>query len=186
MEIPYSGNAIIDEDFTKTTVTIPVKKNYFLAIFLCFWLCGWCGGVVAALTMIMHAGIASLFIIGWLAAWMFGGLFVLRTIVWNLAGKEIIAVGQGVLEIEKKNMLFMKPKTYDLREVKRLRVRDDQPYLNSVFGQRSNLTTLGKGGTIMFDYGMKTIRFGAGLHEAEATKILEKLKNKRLLTDNNF
>lgn len=185
MEIPYTGSAIIDEAFGGTIVTIPAKKNYFIGIFLCFWLCGWCAGEVFALTTIAHGGPMSLFLLVWLAGWTAGGFFVLRTIIWNFAGKEIITLKQGVLGIKQKNLLFSKPKDYDLREVKRLRVRDDEPYGNSVFGQRNSFN-INKNGTILFDYGMKTVRFGSGLDEAEASKILDRLKSKRLLTDNNF
>ncbi|GAB3938349.1 hypothetical protein [Mucilaginibacter myungsuensis] len=40
--------------------------------------------------------------------------------------------------------------------------------------------------TIRFDYGMKTIKFGGGLDEAEANHLLQRLKDKKILTAHNL
>ena len=186
MEKPYIGNALFEESFNSLKIIIPAKTNYFTSIFLTFWLCGWAFGEVTAITSIVKGGIEAPFLLVWLAGWTLGGGFVLRVLVWNFAGKEIITVANGELSIDKKNLLFYKPKTYGLDDTKRLRVRDDTPPFMNFFGRRNDMGAFTQNGTIQFDYGMKTVRFGSGVEEAEATYILQKLKDKRLVTERNF
>lgn len=189
MEIPYNGRATFDEQFGHTTISTPAKKNAFIVMFLGVWLCGWTFGETSAITALLHEGNGpdDLFMIFWLCGWTIGGAFALRTFLWLLAGKEIIKIGQGQLSVSRKYALFVKPKTYDLREAKNFRVQEE-PSFASTFGNRnkSNPFNIADEGTIRFDYGMKTIKFGTGLDEAEATHILQRLKDKKLLSDKNF
>jgi len=41
-------------------------------------------------------------------------------------------------------------------------------------------------GTIRFDYGLQTVKFAAGIDEAEAKFIVDKLKERHLLTEINY
>ena len=86
--------------------------------------------------------------------------------LWNLIGKEIITIGQSRLTIDKKGALLFKAKTYDLTEVKNIRVKDDNWGFNSPFaGSRSGggwLEASMRAETIRFDYGLRTSKeFGA-------------------------
>ena len=188
MEQPYQGRATIQDDVTHVQITIPAKKNWFVIIFMCVWLCGWLMGEVSVLGMgIFGAGKnpASLFLLVWLVAWTFGGLFAMRGLLWNLRGKEIITVGQGILGIEKKGAPFFKAKEYDLNQVKNFRVQETNDY-SGAFGRRyDSAGAFGQGGTLKFDYGLKTVRFGSGLDEAEARYIIQQLESRRLLTEKN-
>jgi hypothetical protein len=109
-----------------------------------------------------------------------------RVITW----KEIITIGQGVLKVEKKGALLVKPKEYDLRAVKKIRVQED---IGSGFGgygafggQRRNGLAGYMGGTIRFDYGMQTVKFAGGIDEAEARYILTQLSERHLLSEENY
>ena len=186
MEQPYAGKASIQESFNEIKITIPSKTVIFVPIFFTFWLCGWAFGEVSALTMLLKGGFASFFMLFWLAGWTAGGLFALRALVWYVAGKEIITVGQGELTIDKKNLIFYKAKTYSLNDARRFRVRDYKPAGTALFGRRNDLGGFSQTGTIQFDYGMKTIKCAAGVDDAEATFILQKLKDKHLLAERHF
>ena len=195
MEKPYTGRAIFNEDFDGAQITIPVKRNWFVVLFLGAWLGGWFMGEIFALGALLgialtgsalKAGPASPFIFFWLAAWTVGGFFAFRFFLWNLFGKEIVTLGQGELKIEKKGVPFSKSKSYDLKEAKNFRVVDEPN--NSGFGtfQKRDFSGLNNGGIIRFDYGMQTVKFGGGIDEAEANFILSKLSAKKILTDRNF
>jgi hypothetical protein len=184
MEIPYTGRAIVNESYNGTEIIVPVKKNWFLVIFMCFWLCGWFFGEASALGEIygsVHKGMANGFIMFWFCGWTFGGFFALSVLWWNFAGKEIITVSQGVLTIVKKGTLA-KDKSYDLNEVKNFRAIEEASN-DFGFGSRSSLSpfnSAGKG-TIKFDYGMETVKFGDQLYQAEAEYLLGRLRDKKLI-----
>jgi hypothetical protein len=186
MEIPYAGKAIIDERFDGIEIIVPPKKNISQIAFLCIWLCAWLAGEIFVPSEIFGSGKSDtpeLFPIIWLIGWTIGGFFVIRTLIWNIFGKEIITVGQGVLVIQKKGALLYKPKTYNLAEAKNFRAQEEIVNTNIVGNNNnSNLWKLDDKGTIRFDYGMKTIKFGDGLYEAEANAIIEKLRSKRLIS----
>ena len=68
-----------------------------------------------------------------------------------------------------------------------MRVQDDSLGYSGFFGgHRSNFGAFSSIGTIRFDYGLQTIRFGGGLDEAEAKYIIQKLKYRHLLTEKNY
>jgi len=184
MELPYHGRAVINEYYNSVEIAIPARRNWFIVVFLSFWLCGWAVAeffTAGQLLSVSKAGGAG-FLLLWICAWTVGGFFAIRTWWWNVAGKEIINAGQGVLTIERKGALFVKTKTYDLHEAKNFRAQEE----SSGFGQfakrnRNNVWKLDNIGTIRFDYGMRTVKFGAALDEAEAFYILQKLRDKKII-----
>ena len=105
----------------------------------------------------------------------------IRMLLWSIMGKEIMIAGKGVLILVRKGDMLSKPKTYDLREVKNIRVQEE-PNNNTFFAQRSDVSLFTTKGTIRFDYGMKTIKFGAGIDEPEANYILDKLGEKHIIS----
>jgi hypothetical protein len=186
MEIPYHGRAIINEYFDGMEIAIPVKRNWLLVAFLPIWLGGWSFGFFFAVTMLFSsaAGGADLFVFFWLCIWTAGGFFAAATWWWNVAGKEIITVSQGVLTIVKKGSIA-KTKSYDLNEAQNYRAEEDFSD-DFAFGRRRRrgLTlpwNVPSEGTVRFDYGMETVRFGDKLHKPEGEYILERLRSKRLI-----
>src|SRR5206468_7963371 len=122
----------------------------------------------------------------WLTARTVGGFFALRAFLWNVSGKEIIAAGSNSIMIDKKGLLLFKPKEYDLREVKNIRVQEDALDSNGFFGRRNDFSAFNSGGTIRFDYGLQTVKFASGIDVAEARLIIDKLKERRLITDEHY
>ena len=187
METPYGGRATINPTFDGLEIIIPAKRNLFVVAFLGFWLCGWLFGELFVLGAILSGGIPTgpgLFMLVWLGMWTVGGLFAISVFWWMIRGQEVITFGRGQLTIEKHGLLFSKPKTYDLNEVKKVRVQESMPY--PACGRRTDFSGYANAGTIRFDYGLKTVQVANGIDEAEANYILEQLKVKRLLTDKNF
>lgn len=192
METPYSGQAILNDTLNGLEIIIPAKRNWFLIIFLGAWLGGWTIGESFAIGTLIgfsdyDLGFANLFMLFWLCGWTVAGFFVVKTLVWYLAGKEIITFGQGQFSIAKQGLLLSKPKIYDLKYVKKLRAKKDTNFYYSFWGVRNNLGAMNpSNGTLQFDYGMKTVKFANDIDEAEAYYIIDKLKGKRLITEENL
>jgi hypothetical protein len=191
MERPYKGRAIIQDNITDLQIIIPAKRNWFIILFIGAWLGGWLFGEIFALGSVAGFFIgrspAGLFILFWLIGWTVGGFFAFRMFLWNLSGKEIITIGQDRLTIDKSGALLFKAKIYDLNEVKNIRAQDDNLGGGGPFGVRSSgFGVFNTGGTIRFDYGLQTVKFAGGIDEAEAKFILDKLRERHLLTDKNY
>jgi len=187
MELPYQGRAIIEDNFDSVRITIPSKRNYFITLFMCVWLCGWFFGETTAIRTVLNSTNrgADMFMIVWLTGWTLGGIFVLKTIYWQFLGKECIEIGKGVLIMKRQGDPLSKTTFYDLNSCESFRIQDDQ--INTGFG-RYNWSFNGRNtiGTIAFDYGMKTIRFGENIDEAEGKYLLNLLIQKNILTDKNL
>ncbi|KOY86700.1 hypothetical protein AD998_11580 [bacterium 336/3] len=191
MEKPYNGRAIIHENSYELEIIIPIKKNWFLIIFFGAWLCsGWVIGemigiIFFILTVFIKELYFNLFILFWLCFWTVSGFFIFKIFLWNAFGKEVFTFKKGTLTIRKKGLLLSQPKIYNIQEVKKIRVEQEESTSDKLL-YRKNLIFSHTNGTIRFSYGLQDVKFGDGIDEAEAYFILEKLKSKKILTDENF
>lgn len=182
---PFVGKAIIKETYSGYKIEIPAPRNWFVIIFMTAWLGGWGMGWIFAFTSIISeigapTGV-DLFLLFWLTGWTVGGFFVIKTLYWMILGKEIITIQDGQLQITRKGDVFGKSKTYDLGHAENFEVRTTAQF--SFFNQNheNNPFMISKLGTLQFDYGLKTIRFGIGIDEAEGRFLLDKFKSKELI-----
>jgi hypothetical protein len=188
MEKPYTGRAIVTDTFLGVEILIPAQKNLGVIIFLGVWLCGWAFGEIFAIITVLGGGTdtdigVKAFMLVWLFGWTIGGYFAFKMAIWSLIGKEIITVEHGQLTIDKKGAIFYSPKSYDVSDIKALRVQEDVYDSNN---RRNTVNGFNNTGTIRFDYGMKTIKFGSGIDEAEAKAIIEKLVSMNLVNEKNL
>ena len=171
---PQSGRATIDNRGGQICIHIPTSKNIFKILLLCAWLGGWFMGETTVAAQLFSGNLrgGDYFLFFWLCAWTIGGCLAIFMLLWNLAGSERITVGQGILRIEKKILGFGKSREYSLASIRDFRVGNDEKS-NSLFTNKGGMEFWGYvNGPIMFDYGMKTIKFGLGIDEAEAKKIV--------------
>jgi len=146
-------------------------------------------GEISALGILITAlgrSPAGFFIFFGLIAWTVSGFFALRAFLWNVSGKEIITAGSNSIMIDKKGLLLFKPKEYDLREVKNIRIQEVALDSNGFFGRRNDFSAFNSRGTIRFDYGLQTVKFASGTDVAEARLIIDKLKGRRMITHKNY
>jgi hypothetical protein len=184
----------IQDDGSSLKILIPSRKNYFAMFFLGFWLIGWAfgevmvGGMLIAgivgllfnspeISKVGAAGLSGggLFMFAWLAIWTAGGGFALYTFFWQLAGKEIIEVGNNSIKIQRAIFGMGRVKEYLSTHIKDLRV-SPLSMDNNIFGMSRATQFWGTtGGLLAFDYGAQTFRFGGGADEAESKQVLEKI-----------
>jgi hypothetical protein len=145
-------------------------------LFLPVWLAGWAFGEITVLRQLLlgpHSGAPDLFMLVWVTGWTLGGGFALATVAWLFAGRERVRVEQGTLTLEQVVGPVGRRRSYDLRQVTGLRaVAQTSQELMA-----GNMTPFGFGrtGGLAFDYGTSTVRWGAGLDEAEARVVVERL-----------
>ncbi|WP_169568205.1 hypothetical protein [Sneathiella limimaris] len=101
MELPPEGsNIIVDHHNGLDQITLPMNSKgpaqYFVMLFLLFWLGGWAVGFKSAWDQIAE-GSGGFFLIFWLGGWSVGGLLV----VWMLF--------QGLRPSKPEKLLLNKP-----------------------------------------------------------------------------
>ena len=157
-------------------ITIPAKKNLLLIAFLAFWLVGWTIGEITAIffVLIPEMSAHTLFVMTWLVPWTIGGALAIYVWLWNVTGKEIILISENELQHIRQLPIFRRSKEYDLAAVSNLRVQAGSA---RIFSMAHGLEFWGiAGGTVVFDYGRSTHRFGAQLEEADAEHIVGEIR----------
>ncbi len=156
-------------------IEIPARRNWFVIPFLMFWLCMWTVGGIMAFTSLLSD--FSLFLIFWLCGWAIGWIFAAATISWQLTGKELVRTVGHDLEVGYQMLGFKRMKLYRGADVRKLSV-DAAGNLMRHFQISIPFYHGANFGTLKFDYGAKTFRFGSGVEEAEARAIIAKLAPK--------
>ena len=182
---PFVGKANIKEISGGYKVEIPAPRNWFVIIFLTVWLGGWSIGWISVVSILLSdLGDASgidLFLLFWLTGWTVGGAVAIKTLVWMIFGKEIITIKSGQLAIERAGDLLSMKKEYDLQIAKSFEVKESSGFDYFNKSTHAGFVNPSVMGTLRFDYGLSTIRFGIGIDAAEGKFLLEKFKSKGLI-----
>lgn len=155
---------------------IPARRHFFVILFLLAWLGGWSFGEVSAIRDLSQSGneTPSAFLAFWLTGWTLGGIVAMGTVLWQLAGREIITANS--LELSHRVEIFGvgRTRTFRAPDVKSLRATE---FVSNFSNQRAWLPSfIGSGyGPVAFDYGARTIRVAPSLEEAEAKMLVQKL-----------
>jgi hypothetical protein len=158
-------------------VSIPPRRNLFLLLFLFTWLIGWGFGEVMVVRELLFGGgnAPDLFLLAWLSMWTIAGGAGIYAWLRMVAGREVVLLGGGVLAITDEVLSVGRSKEYDLAHIKNIRVEPPTLFPMDMSGAL-RFWGIG-GGPIAFDYGSKTVRFGAGLDEAEARQVIQDLRD---------
>lgn len=177
---PPRDRSVVADTAEGVVVSTPARKNWFILIFMPVWLIGWAVGGVAAASQLFAAdsfrGESQLFLIAWLTLWTLFGLLALLLFLWTLLGVERVTFGAHSVSIRREVLGLGLTREYDFSHVHRLRVAPDSINL---FDPRSAIRFWGfGGGLIAFDYGSSTVRFGGGVDEAEANRVIGKIASR--------
>ena len=156
-------------------VVIPVRRNWPLLVVMPLWLGLWTTGMAGVAGEIAsgraRGGEAGFFEV-WLVAAVVGAGTVVYAWLWNAIGREVVAVRAGALVIRREVAGLGLSREYSLADVRNLRVSVPPPdgarwAMPVRFGRDP--------GVLAFDHGARTVRFGGGLDEAEASLVLADL-----------
>ena len=174
---PARMRSTISEESGVVLVTIPARRSWFLGLFLLVWLCGWAVGELVALRELLGMGVSRRpppvpFLLLGLAGWTVGGALAVYGWIWNAFGREVVELDGRALTLRWEPIGLPPRKQYDLLHVRNLRI---VPFDESLWS-RGNSFGWTRAGPLAFDYGAKTIRFGAGIDEAEARMVLDSIR----------
>ena len=155
-------------------IVIPAAKSWFALLFLVVWLTGWTFAGIAAIAE-AFSGRDTGFLIAWLCGWTLGWLFAGSWIGWQVSGKEILAVqgealvrGWSIFSVERL-------KRYDLAHVEDLSTTTPSLPYGAMRLSYPPFFPLPMG-PLKWNYGAATVYAAAGLTEAEAKLIAERLR----------
>ena len=185
------------ETQTGVQVVLPSKKRLLTLLWFAFWLLVWgyATGHVIYLWAVMtygstldllnippldNAGVNYALLMGMICIFPFvvillgmGGI-VLYSLLWQIAGREIIEVRNDNLAITRQIFNWKTTKEYSLKTDIKLRLNTEKP--SSVDTIRGVRKLLGKNGIIAFAYEAKTFRFVLEIDETEAMQIITEIQ----------
>jgi hypothetical protein len=184
MDVPLQGpRYLLEHTADGIRAIVPSRKNWFIIVFLCIWLCGWFAGESTAIAQFLGHPFsgktqAAGFLGVWLLFWTIGGVAVLATILWQFGGREIIALNSINLTHRIEALGLGRTRSYRVSDIRDLRAS-----INAFNGyQRWGRTGLpfgvGAAGSLVFDYGARTIRMAPGLDEAEAKMLVKEFSTR--------
>lgn len=178
MYVPIeSSRYTVESSVEGLRAVIPARRNWFILLFLIAWLGGWFFGEVSAAGELLNPKdkTPSGFLAFWLLGWTIGGVFCFGTVLWQLAGREVLTVSASALVHRVEVFGLGWSRAYRATDVKNLRATDysSNPFTN----QRAWFPPVGGSGygPIAFDYGARTIRVAPALEESEARMLVREL-----------
>ena len=112
---------------------------------------------------------------------LIGFPFAMHSWLWQLSGKVLVNVGQPSIAISRKVFGWGPTKEYSAAHIKDLRASSSNVSLNHpqlLWYSDGPYAWQSQFGSLAFDYGSKTVRFGAGIEEAEAKQVLAEIFQK--------
>lgn len=151
---------------------IPMRRNWFVLLFISFWIVMWTIGGIAAISDVIKQ--FNLFLIVWLGMWALGWCFAAATIATQIAGSEIIRVVGRDLETSIGAGKLRWRRLYRGDQIRNLRSSDPSPWGMPWRMPASPFNM--KQGAVKFDYGARTIAAAASVDQAEGTMIVDWLR----------
>jgi hypothetical protein len=181
---PNPSRIIVTDTSQGLRIVMPSSRSWFVILFLGFWICGWAVAEYMVSSQFLKGDAppeGEWFMLAWFGVWTVAGLFAIYALLWQVMGKEMVAVHGQTFKTRQDIGGFGFIKKYDLVQMRDLRTT--QVSFNPL-NLASSLQLWGVGGGIIaFDYGAKTIRFGAGLDEAEAKQVVSAIKQRYRIPD---
>jgi hypothetical protein len=163
----FRSRATISDEADGLHISFPPRREWAV-LFLVVWLAFWTyAGMKAARVLIYRLDSTSIL---WMIAWAFGELWASFSILDNFGGTEDILLNSEALKRSRKIFGLGWTRTYLIRKIGNLR------FQRGLSRQPSRIS---------FDYGARTISFGAYIEEAEACELINKIRQRCALADSS-
>lgn len=150
-------------------LTVPLKRNWFVMLFLPVWLCGWVFGEVSAIVQLSQ-GFQS-FLAVWLCGWTIGGAFAIGLWIGQF-GSERLRVVNRDLEVSAGVGPLRRTWLYRGKAIENLMARTPETDLFSMGRNQRPFWMRPRTGAVKFDYGADSIYLATGVDEPEGRMIV--------------
>jgi hypothetical protein len=106
-------------------------------------------------------------------------VFILRSILWELSGKEIIEITDAVLIIERRGSFFIPKEVYNIRDIKDVAIIQKKFRFWEFLVKKGPFITLPSYGPIAFRYEGRSINFGGNISPVEGEEIVALIEANR-------
>jgi hypothetical protein len=153
-------------------IRIKARRQVFAMLFSLVWLAIWTAAGVAVISQL--ATNFQLLLAVWLCGWALGWIVVAGALAWMLTGSETLRIVGADLEVAQHALGWSRRWLYQGSRVRNLRVSNQPgwPYRHQI---QIPFLTLGRSGSVKFDYGPRTIYVAPGLDDAEGQMIVDRL-----------
>ncbi len=169
---------VVRETSDELEISMTPLRSDWRTIFLPLWLVFWIVVGIAAILMTLgeyDPNVGRGFIVLWLVAWAAGASGVGYLLLWTYFGREFVVLRSETIEVRHELFGHVRAHTYDLAQVRDLRVTIDGTWQDRALAA---VRWRQGGGLLAFVHRRDTIRFGAGLTEAEARDVLARLESR--------
>ena len=168
---PPKPRSTMEESPGELRIVIPARANPFLLFFIGLWILMMAFGFIMMATdsrVPREQGPPVLMFLPFLLVF---GSIAASIFLWNAFGRELILVKDKTLTLRGELLGLGRSREFDLTQVKNLRPAPPSalPEWFASFQRFPGFSAK----TILFDYGAKTFRFGSGIDEPEARRIIE-------------
>ena len=157
-------------------VIISARRSPFVNFFLLVWMIGWSLGEIEIIGNFLNyeGETPDAFMVFWACGWTLSGLLAVFIWLWNVKGREIVRISDRELVRSREYVFFSRSNKYTTELISDLRLTDNSPYALEMSGGMEFWGL--SGGMISFNYGPAIYKFGLGIDETEATRIIETIK----------
>ncbi len=174
---------VTEDEFGGLRVTIGPRRAVPTALYQFMWCIAWVAGEFYLLFKLFDAELAKaeaihqVLMMICVVFFTYLGFMVIRVWLLNLFGREILILGETQLEIRTE---IMGPiggiEVFERPSLRNLRYSPTAPD-GRISGSFRNRMANGLVGTVAFDWRGKTYRFGAGLSETDAKRLILTIRN---------
>ena len=150
-------------------VRIPMRRNWFVLLFLPIWLTGWTAGGIAAISALFID--FHWFLLLWLCGWVFGWVYAALALAGQLWGAETIDASHGDLTIRDRIWPFVKTRRYRASDIRNLQAATKPKEYPGMREFRIAYWTPRKSGAVSFDYGSETVYCATEVDPPEGREI---------------
>jgi hypothetical protein len=169
---PGKGRVPIEHDGTTLRITIPAESRILPLTFLAVWSVIWVAGGIGIVLKLWRGEVddARSFMLFWSVMWAFGTIWALYSLIWTLAGKEIIELSPTMLRYRQQTPFFSRGKEYTVSNITNLRTTA-LTYAD-IYSPRVPPFAHFDRCAVCFDYGPNTHRIAFALRETDAKYVI--------------
>lgn len=171
-----TNRLIINQYPEGVEVIISARRSPFVNVFLLVWMIVWSIAEIEIIGNLLdyEGETPDAFMVFWACGWTLSGLLAAFIWLWNMKGREIVRISEHELIRSREYVFFSRSKKYATELITNLGLTDNSPYALEMGGGMEFWGL--SGGKISFNYGPGIYKFGLGIDESEATRIIEVIK----------